>query len=94
MEQPPSHATSAAGGLRVEIVGADGEAIPGFGLDGAGELIGNEIDGAARWVEGVDLGRLEGRAVRLRFHLRDGDVYSWRFHRAPILGNASAEQGR
>ncbi|MDB2576842.1 hypothetical protein N9Z54_06540 [Planctomycetota bacterium] len=89
-----NYATSAAGGLRVEIVGADGEAIPGFGLDGAGELIGNEIDGAARWVEGADLGRLEGRAVRLRFHLRDGDVYSWRFHRAPILGNASAEQGR
>ncbi len=89
-----NYATSAAGGLRVEIVGADGAAIPGFTRDEAGELIGNEVDGAARWAGDADLGMLEGRAVRLRFHLRDGDVYSWRFHRVPSSVNSSDPRHR
>jgi hypothetical protein len=89
-----NYATSAAGGLRVEIVGADGEAIPGFSRDEARELIGNEVDGGARWTGDIDLGALEGRAVRLRFHLRDGDVYSWRFHRVPGSVHSSDPRDR
>jgi len=89
-----NYATSAAGGLRVEIVGADGEAIPGFSRDEARELIGNEVDGFARWTGDIDLGALEGRAVRLRFHLRDGDVYSWRFHRVPDSVHSSDPRDR
>ena len=88
-----NYATSAAGGLRVEIVGADGEAIPGFGLDAAGELIGNDVGGAARWAGDADLGALQGRPVRLRFHLRDGDLYSWRFHQAPVEGSVDGSRG-
>lgn len=89
-----NYATSAAGGLRVEIVGADGEAIPGFGLEAAGELIGNDVGGAARWAGNADLRALQGRPVRLRFHLRDGDLYSWRFHQAPVEEGIDGSRGR
>jgi len=88
-----NYATSAAGGLRVEVLGKDGEAIPGFGLEEAAELIGNEVDGAVQWTGGADLGALAGQPVRLRFHLSDGDLYSWRFHQAPVRVELDESRG-
>ena len=32
-----------------------------------------------RWREGADLGALAGRPVRLRFVLREADLYAFRF---------------
>ena len=50
-------ATSAAGGIRVEIQGADGKADPRFRvLDDCQELIGNDIEFAVTW-KGGDLNR-------------------------------------
>lgn len=74
-----NYATSAAGSVRVEILDSAGQAAPGFGLADARELIGDEIARAAQWAHGTDVGRLQGRPVRLRFHLKDADVYSFRF---------------
>ena len=42
-------ATSAAGGVRVEIQDAAGQPIPGYTLDESIELIGNEIDRTVSW---------------------------------------------
>jgi hypothetical protein len=71
-------ATSAAGGIRVEIQGADGKAIPGFALDDCQELIGNEIERAVSW-KGGDLNSLAGKPVRLRFVMKDCDLFAMRF---------------
>lgn len=68
-----NYATSAAGSVRVELSDWDGQALPGFGLADAVELIGDEIDGYARWKAGMEVGAVMGR-VRLRFHLKDADV--------------------
>ena len=72
-------ATSAAGGVRVELLGADGAPLEALGLESAEELIGNEVERVVPWNDAADLAALQGRAVRLRFHLRDADLYSWRF---------------
>lgn len=72
-------ATSAAGSLRVEIQDAAGKAIPGFALADAAEMIGNEIDRDVRWRAGCDLAALAGRLVRLRFVMKDADLYAVRF---------------
>jgi hypothetical protein len=72
-------ATSAAGGVRIEIQDADGKPTPGYGLADCPEIIGDEIDHAVLWSGGSDVSKLEGKVIRLRFALRDADLYSLRF---------------
>ena len=71
--------TSAAGGLRVEIQDPGGRPILGYVERNAVELRGDGTDLVVSWDAGTDLSRLEGKPVRLRFVLRDGDLYSYRF---------------
>jgi hypothetical protein len=71
--------TGAAGGVRVEILDADGKPVPGHALADAEELAGDDLERVARWKPGPDLGTLSGRVVRLRFVMKDADVYSLRF---------------
>jgi hypothetical protein len=71
--------TSAVGGIRVEVQDAAGKAIPGFMLADSVETIGNEIERAVRWKSGASVGRLAGRPVRLRFVMKDADLFALRF---------------
>lgn len=72
-------ATSAAGGIRVEIQDERGTALPGYGLADSIETIGNEIDRAVRWRAGSSVAALAGRPVRLRLAMRDARVYALQF---------------
>ncbi len=71
--------TSAAGGIRVEVQDAAGAPVPGYALDDAVELVGDEIDRVVTWAGGEDVSSLAGRPVRLRFAMCDADVYSLAF---------------
>jgi hypothetical protein len=72
-------ATSAAGDVRIEIQDADGNPLPGYSLEDARELIGNEIDRAYSWKASDDVSALAGKPIRLRFLLRDADLFSFEF---------------
>lgn len=72
-------ATSAAGGVRVEIQDAVGQPLPGFALADSLETIGNELERVVQWRQGSDLSKIAGKPVRLRFALTDADVFSFRF---------------
>lgn len=72
-------ATSAAGSLRVEIQDDSGKPLPGFALADSESHLGDTIERHATWKGGQDVGALGGKAVRLRFVLRDADLYSLRF---------------
>lgn len=74
-----NYATSAAGGIRVEIQDSSGQPAPGYRLDDAVEIIGDQIDRVVSWKGGADLASMAGRPVRLRFVMRDADLYSIRF---------------
>ncbi|MEX0675659.1 MAG: hypothetical protein WD063_01200 [Pirellulales bacterium] len=74
-----NYSTSAGGGLRVELRGTDGKPIEGFALADCPEIVGDRIEHVVRWKGGGDLGQLAGRPVRLRFELKDADLYSLRF---------------
>ena len=76
-----NYSTSAAGSIRVEIQDADGTPIPGFTLDEFPERYGDEIEGVMEWKGGADVRSLAGRSVRLRFLLKDADVYSLQFRK-------------
>ncbi|NOX53996.1 MAG: twin-arginine translocation signal domain-containing protein [Planctomycetes bacterium] len=71
--------TSAAGDIRVELQQPDGRPIPGFALDDCNVVFGDELERTVTWKSGSDLSRLAGQPVRLRFVLRDADLYSFRF---------------
>ncbi len=74
-----NYATSAAGQIQIEIQDAAGQPLPGYTLADSAVLIGDRIAGAARWHGGAGLAKLAGRPVRLRFVMRDADLYSYRF---------------
>jgi hypothetical protein len=71
--------TSAAGSIRLEIQDATGRPIPGFTLGETPEIFGDAIDYTVPLRAGSNLGPLAGQPVRLRFVLRDADLYSFRF---------------
>jgi len=72
-------ATSAAGSIRVEILDETGRPLPGYSLSESVEQIGNEIAREVSWNKGADLAALAGRTVRLRFVMKDAELYSIRF---------------
>lgn len=73
--------TSAAGSVRVEIQGADAAPLEGFSLADCADLFGDSLAEKMTWKGGGDLGKLAGTPVRLRFVLKDADVYAFRFNR-------------
>ena len=45
------------------------------------EIFGDEIRRTVTWNAGDDVGRLAGKAVKLRFVLKDADLFAFRFNR-------------
>ena len=71
--------TSAVGAIRVELQDAEGNALPGCGLDDMQPTYGDRLDLRVTWGDGTSLRRFAGRPVRLRFELKDADLFSFRF---------------
>ncbi|MEX2577785.1 MAG: hypothetical protein WD342_01905 [Verrucomicrobiales bacterium] len=65
--------------LRVELQDAAGAALPGFALDDAVPLTGDNTAATVEWKGGASLESLGDQPVRIRFVLRDADLYSLRF---------------
>lgn len=74
--------TSAAGGLRVQIEDASGRVLPGFALTDCPELYGDSLKRIVGWRQGSDVRLLAGQVIRLRFVLRDTDLYAFGFRSA------------
>jgi hypothetical protein len=74
-----NYSTSAAGGVRVEIQDLDGKPVPGFRLVDSRELFGDSVEQEVRWDGGPDVSAVQGRPVRLRFVMKDADLYSFQF---------------
>lgn len=77
--------TSAYGSVRVEIQDRNGKPIPGFALKDCPPIFGDAIDRTVYWnnkpdADSSDVGSLAGKAVRLKFEIKDGDLYSFYFH--------------
>jgi hypothetical protein len=71
--------TSGGGSVRVGLETADGKPIPGHELASCLPLTGNSIRRTVTWKAGADISPLKGSVVRLRFQLKNADVYSLQF---------------
>lgn len=78
--------TSASGELRVEILDEQGGRVPGFTLDDCDIIhTANEIGRVVAWKGQSELKPLAGKPIRLRFVMRDVDLYAFQFaHRGGI----------
>jgi len=74
-----NYRTGAPGFVRVEIRDAAGTPVPGCTLDDCPEIIGDEIARTVVWKQGADVSRLAGRPVRLKFVMKDADLFALRF---------------
>jgi hypothetical protein len=71
--------TSAAGSVRVEIQDSKGKPIDGFRLEDCPEIFGDSLNRTIRWRGQPAASQLAGRPVRLRFVIKDADLYSFQF---------------
>jgi hypothetical protein len=71
-------ASSAAGSVRVELQDADGKPLNGYRLTDCPEIFGDSLQRTVSW-KSSDVSKLAGVPVRLRFVLKDADLYSFQF---------------
>jgi len=74
-----NYSTSAVGSIKVEVQDEYGRPIEGFTISDASEIYGDEIGRVVTWKHGTDVSPLAGKPVRLRFIMKDADLYSLRF---------------
>jgi hypothetical protein len=67
-----NYSTSATGSVEVAICGPDGRLLDGFG--GMAPMFGDELDAPVSY----DLSCVRGKSVRLRFRLKDADLFALR----------------
>ena len=71
-----NYSTSAVGSIAVEIQDAEGNPIEGNRLQQCAEIYGDHIERVVQWEGGSDVSAMAGRPVRLRFAVKDADLYS------------------
>jgi hypothetical protein len=74
-------ATSAAGGVKVELQDADGRPLAGHGLEECDEIIGDSIERTVTWKGSADVAALAGKPVRMKLAMKEADVFAFRFKR-------------
>ena len=68
---------SAAGWMKVEVRGADGAPLPGYGLADADAVMGNGLNKPVTWKGKPDLPISPGTAVRLHVVMRDMKLFAF-----------------
>ena len=74
-----NYSTSAAGGIWVEIQDSSGQPLEGYTEADCHEVFGDEIQRKVAWKRWDNVKQLASTPVRLRFVLKDADLFSFRF---------------
>ena len=74
-----NYSTSAAGYIRVELQRPDGSPVAGLSLAECLEMTGDSIEQVVQWRGKSDLSDINGETIRLKFAMKDADLYSLRF---------------
>jgi len=74
-----NYSTSAGGSVKVELWDQAGKPVPGYSAAACDEIVGDEIARTVSWQGNTSVQALAGKIVRLRFELKDADLFSLRF---------------
>ena len=72
-------AAKKSGSIKVELQDADGRPIPGYELSTSKPLTGDSIEQAVSWKTSAKVPPATGDPIRIRFVIRNADVYSMQF---------------
>lgn len=72
-----NYSASSIGYVKVILLDKDGKELPGFGEADAEKIFGDKIDGSVKWKSGKTLKNAGDREVRIKFILRDADIYAF-----------------
>lgn len=67
------------GTIRVEAIDALGRAIKGFSKDDCQPITGDNVRHIVSWKTGTNCHPLQARPIKLRFHLKNAQLYSFEF---------------
>ena len=73
--------TSVAGGVRVELQDLAGKPMPGFALTDCDVVYGDDLQRVVTWNGNAVTAALAGQPVKLRFEVRDADVFAFQFQK-------------
>jgi hypothetical protein len=84
--------TSAVGQVQVEMLDVPGKPIPGYTLEDCDQIYTtNQMNRVVTWNGQSTLAELAGKPIRLRFVMRDADLYAFQFRKSAVrLGTAGA----
>ena len=71
------NADAEGGTIRVEVLGPDGRVIEGFGREDCKPLTTDSVRHVLEWNGNRDCHPIQGRPIRLRFHLERAELYSF-----------------
>ena len=74
-----NYSTSASGSIKVEVQDEDGLALDGYSYTAADEIFGDELDRVITWNGNSDISALAGQTIRLKFHMKQADLYALQF---------------
>lgn len=69
----------AGGFLKVEVLDLEDNPIKGFAVKQSKPIIGDQYNAKVSWLGNENLAKLIGKKVKLRFHLKNGNFYSFWF---------------
>jgi hypothetical protein len=72
-----NYSTSSIGYVKVILLDEAGNELPGFGTADAAGICGDLIDATIKWTSGRSIKELGDKKVRIKFVLRDADIYSF-----------------
>ena len=71
--------TSIKGWVKVEIQTINGKSINGYTIQKCSEIYGDAIGKVVSWEKGSSLNNINNEPIRIRFILKDADIYSFKF---------------
>lgn len=75
-----NYSTSAAGEIQIELLDENNNPLDGFSKDECEDIFGDEIFRIVRWNDNSDLSSLKGKVIKMKFYLKDADVYSFKYN--------------
>ena len=74
-----NYSTAASGIINVEIQDEKGLIISGYSMGNSDDIYGDEIERVVTWGGSGDLSELAGQTIRLKFDMKQADLYSLQF---------------
>jgi len=68
------------GWISVEVLDTRGKVHKGYERDSCNAVTGDSLRQRVTWKEREDLGALRGERIRLKFYMKDAELYSFQIH--------------